>query len=319
MSKRLALLTTGGTIAMTAAQGGATLGDLPPFLQLLHTALPGTDIDHAAVFAKPSSSLSLADIAHLAGAAQAAAQNHDGVVITHGTDTLEETAFALELLTRSDTPIVITGAMRAPGSLGADGDANLVAAARVALHPDARGLGPLAVFDDEVHWAPLIRKQHASRTHAFSSAPLGPLGSVLEGHVRIWLKPARRLPHLAWGQGAPVIPILEVGPGFEPQLLESLRCDALVLSLPGGGHISDTTPAVLKRLATKIPVIFASRTGGGETMEQSYAYPGSEVDLLARGLVAAGPLDARKARVALAILLSNGASQQDIAAFFGSL
>ena len=116
-----------------------------------------------------------------------------------------------------------------------------------------------------------------------------------------------------------VVPILEVGPGFEPQLLEQLACGALVLSLPGGGHISDATPAVLERIAAKFPVVFASRTGGGETLEQSYAYPGSEVDLLARGLVAAGPLDARKARVALAILLSNGAGRREIAAFFGSL
>jgi len=117
-----------------------------------------------------------------------------------------------------------------------------------------------------------------------------------------------------------VIPILEVGPAMEPAVLEQLTsCDALVLALPGGGHIADTTPALLQAMAAKIPVVFASRTGGGETLTRSYGYPGGEIDLIARGLIPSGWLDARRARVALAILLSNRASRGDIAAFFGSL
>jgi L-asparaginase len=320
MATKIHLLTTGGTIAMQAGDQGADLGAPPPFAQMLGRALPDLDIVVRPVLSKPSSGFRFADIAGIARAAQAAAAQGDGVVVTHGTDVLEETAFALELLTRTDTPIVVTGAMRNASQPSADGDANLIAACRVAASPASRGKGVLTVFDDEIHWGPLARKRHAFRTHAFSSEPFGPIGWVREGVVRFLLTPERRLPQLAWGDGAPVIPILEVGPAMEPQILEQLtRCDALVLALPGGGHIADTAPPLLEAMARKIPVVFASRTGGGETLTASYGYPGGEIDLLRRGLIGSGWLDARRARVALAILLSAGASRDAIAAFFGSL
>jgi L-asparaginase len=120
------------------------------------------------------------------------------------------------------------------------------------------------------------------------------------------------------GEGAPVIPILEVGPAMEPAVLEKLDgVDALVPSLPGGGHIADTTPDLLEAMAAKVPVVFASRAG--ETLTRSYGYPGGEIDLIRRGLIPAAWLDSRRARVALAILLSSRASRDEIAAFFGSL
>jgi L-asparaginase len=318
MTAKIHLLTTGGTIAMTGAQ--ANLGAAPPFAQMLAQALPDIAVVVRPVLSRPSSGFSFADIAGIAQAATEAAAQGDGVVVTHGTDVLEETAFALELLTRTEAPIVVTGAMRTASQPSADGDANLIGAVRVAASKAARGKGVLTVFDDEIHWGPLAKKRHAFRTHAFSSEPFGPLGWVREGEVRFLLTPERRLPRLTWGDGAPVIPILEVGPAMEPAVLEQLtRCDALVLALPGGGHIADTTPALLEAMAAKIPVVFASRTGGGETLTGSYGYPGGEIDLIARGLIPSRWLDARRARVALAILLSNRASRDEIAAFFGSL
>lgn len=315
---RIALLTTGGTIAMQASDKGANLGAPPPFVETLSRALPEAQVTPIPVLSRPSAGFSMADIASIARAAENAAASHDGVVITHGTDVLEETAFALELLTRTDTPIVVTGAMRLANQPSADGDANLIAACRVAGSEAARGKGVLVVLDDEIHWAPLAKKRHAFRTHAFSSEPFGPLGWVAEGHVRFTLRPEKRLPHIGWGGRESVVPILEVGPGLEPALVKSLpRCDALVLALPGGGHVADTVPALLE--AMPMPVVFASRTGAGETLSHSYGYAGGEIDLIARGLIPAGPLDARRARVALAIMLSNEATKRDIAAFFGSL
>ena len=315
---RIALLTTGGTIAMRASDKGGNLGAPPPFIEMLMRALPEAQVTLIPVLSRPSAGFSIADIASIAKAAQSAAAAHDGVVITHGTDVLEETGFALELLTRTDTPIVVTGAMRLANQPSADGDANLIAACRVAGSQAARGKGALVVFDDEIHWAPLARKRHAFRTHAFSSEPFGPLGWVAEGRVRFMLGPEKRLPHLAWGGREAVVPILEVGPGLEPALMKNFpRCDALVLALPGGGHVADTVPAILE--AMPMPVVFASRTGAGETLAHSYGYAGGEIDLIARGLIAAGPLDARRARIALGILLSNSATKQDIAAFFAGL
>lgn len=318
MTFRIALLTTGGTIAMTASDKGAQLGAPPPFIEMLRQNLPGIDMSLIPVLARPSAGFTFSDIAAIAQAANQAAESHEGVVITHGTDVLEETAFALELLTRTETPIVVTGAMRLANRPSADGDANLIAAVRVAASQGARAKGVLVVFDDEIHWGPLAKKGHAFRTHAFSSKPLGPLGWVAEDRVRFVLAPEARLPHLSWGGRNTVIPILEAGPGFEPDLIRHLPpCDALVMSLPGAGHVADTVPALLAALP--MPVVFASRTGAGETLRKSYGYAGGEMDLIARGLIPAGYLDARRARIALAILLSGGASKKDIAAFFDSI
>ena len=316
---RIALLTTGGTIAMTASDNkGGNLGVAPLFVEMLKRNLPKITVDLTPVLSRPSTSFTPSDIARLAHAVNEVAKTHDGVVITHGTDVLEETAFALELLTRTDTPIVVTGAMRLANKPSADGDANLIAAVRVAASEGARAKGVLVVFDDEIHWGPLAKKRHAFRTHAFSSEPLGPLGWVAEDRVRFVLTPETRLPHLSWGGRESVVPILEVGPGLEPDLIRQFpKCDALVLSLPGAGHVAETAPALLAELP--MPVVFASRTGAGETLSKSYGYGGGEMDLIAHGIIPAKTLDAPRARIALAILLSGGASKEKIAEFFASL
>ncbi len=308
-SPRLIILAAGGTIAMAAADA------LGLDAKALAAALPQlADIAEIAtrdVLAKPSASLTLADLALIAEAALEAAQTADGVVIAHGTDTLEETAFALALLAQSETPIVLTAAMRRADQPGADGPANLLAAARVAVSKKARAKGVLVVMDDEIHAGALTRKTHSFRTHAFSSAPFGPIGYVAEDRVRFALAPVGPMPRLAYGGGAPVVPILEAGPGFAREILAALAAgaiDGLVLSLPGAGHVSADAAPDLGRLAERIPVVFASRTGGGETLRASYGYPGGEIDLIARGLIPAQALDARKARIALQLLLSRGAS-----------
>ncbi len=267
------------------------------------------DIEARDLLAKPSASLTLEDLALIAKAATEAAQTANGVIVTQGTDTLEETAFALSILAQTQTPIVLTAAMRRADQPGADGPANLLAAARVAASQAARGKGVLVVMDDEIHAAPLIRKTHSFRTHAFSSLPFGPIGHVAEDRVRFALQPASSLPRLTYGGGAPVVPILEAGPGFERETIEALAAsaiDGLVLSLPGAGHVAAAAAPDLGRLAERIPVVFASRTGAGETLRASYGYPGGEIDLIARGLVPAQSLDARKARIALQLLLSDG-------------
>src|SRR5271166_5626258 len=303
-SSRLIILATGGTIAMA----GSALVDLAA--AGLAAALPQlrdvAEIETRDLLAKPSASLTLADLAFIAEAASEAAQTANGVVITHGSDTLEETAFALSLLAQTQTPIVLTAAMRQADQPGADGPANLLAAARVAASQAARGKGVLVVVDDEIHAGPLIRKTHSFRTHAFSSAPFGPIGYVAEDRVRFALAPAALMPRLTYGRGAPIVPILEAGPGFERESVAALAgaADGLVVSLPGAGHVCADVAPDLGRLAERMPVVFASRTGAGETLRASYGYPGGEIDLISRGLIPAQNLDARKARIALQLLLS---------------
>ncbi len=319
---RLIILSTGGTIAMTArtAQGG---GAMTLCAANLITAVPGladlAEVEGRDILAKPSADITLADIATIAGAARAAAKTGAGIVITHGTDTLEESAFALSLLVQIETPIVFTAAMRRPDQPGADGPANLLAASRVAIAPASRGKGILVVAGEEIHSGPLIRKAHSFRPHAFSSFPFGPIGYVAEERVRFELAPASRPPKLTYGGGAPVVPILEAGPGLETQTVEALAAgaiDGLVVSLPGAGHAAAAAVPALAGLAERIPVVFASRTGAGETLRGSYDYPGGEIDLIGRGLIPANALDARKARIALQLLLSGQADLAQVRTVF---
>lgn len=314
---RLILLSTGGTIAMGC--DAAPSFDAKTLAAALPQLASVANVEPRAVVAKPSASLTLQDLALIANTAAEAAGTADGVLITHGTDTLEETAFALALLTQTDTPIILTAAMRRADQPGADGPANLLAAARVAVSPQARSKGVLVVMDDEIHAGPLIRKTHSFRTHALSSAPFGPLGFVVEDRVRFALAPAAALPRLAHGGGAPVVPIIEAGPAFERETVAALAAGAiegLVLSLPGAGHVAAETAPDLGALAQRIPVVFASRAGAGETLRSSYAYPGGEIDLAARGLIPAQALDARKARIALQLLLSDAADISRVRTIF---
>ncbi|MGH6863796.1 MAG: asparaginase domain-containing protein, partial [Methylocella sp.] len=199
---RLIILATGGTIAMTtgtARGGAATKLSAADFITAVPRLADLAEVEALDVLAKPSADFALADIAAIADAAQAAAKTGAGIVITHGTDTLEESAFALSLLVQVDQPIVFTAAMRRPDQPGADGPANLLAASLVAISPASRGKGILVVADDEIHAAPLIRKAHSFRPHAFSSLPFGPIGYVAEDRVRFALAPASRPPKLTYG------------------------------------------------------------------------------------------------------------------------
>ena len=250
--KRLAILTTGGTIAMRADAGGPAQVSLRAE-DLLAAAPRLADVAEIAltdVLAIPSSSFGLAELRKIAEAVNAAG-DADGIVVTHGTDTLEETAFALALSVTHETPVVLTGAMRRFDQPGADGAANLEAAGLVAVDPASRCKGVLVVMDDEIHSGPLVRKAHAFRTHAFSSAPFGPIGWVAKGRARYALAPAVRYPALTLGAREATIPILEAGPGLEPEVVEALAdtADALVLSLPGAGHVAARTVGALERLA----------------------------------------------------------------------
>lgn len=319
--RRIALLSTGGTIAMTASGRGAAIALSGADLGATVSGAADIDLTVVEVFASPSVNIGLTDMAHLARIASelAARGQVDGIVIAHGTDTIEETAWGLELMTRSPVPIVVTGAMRTADAPGADGLANLIAACQVAASPLARGLGVLVVAAEEIHAASLVRKTRTFGPYAFSSEPMGPLGWVCEGRVRIVARLAASSPTVTLGAERPVVPIVLVHAGFEPEIMarfETGGIDGLVLCLPGGGHAPAALAPTLERLAARTPVVFCTRTRGFETLRGTYGYAGGEIDLIQRGLIAAGSLDAVKARCALALLLSQAAAAETVRGFF---
>ncbi|MGY1617983.1 asparaginase [Geodermatophilus sp. SYSU D00691] len=308
--RRVSLYSLGGTIASVPG-GGTGVAPRLGAAELL-AAVPGladvARVDPVAFRQVPSGELTLDDAVGLAAAL--AADDADGVVVVQGTDTLEEIAFALDLLVRGERPMVLTGAMRHPGLPGADGPANVHAAVTVAADPAAAGLGALVVAADEVHAARFVRKAHAQRTGAFTSLTAGPVGWVAEGRCRIALRPPPLPPVVDPAPGpVPPVALVTATAGDDGRLLGATRAAGyagLVVAGFGGGHVPSSWVPALTALAAEVPVVLAGRTGAGEVLRSTYGFAGSETDLLACGLVPAGFLDGPKARVLLSLVLACG-------------
>jgi L-asparaginase len=311
----------GGTIAMTPGGGGGAA----PALSAEHlvAAVPGLADTGVAVRAAdfrrvPSASLGFGDLDALCGLLdELFAEGADGVVVAQGTDTVEETAYLLDLRHRRPQPLVVTGAMRHAALAGADGPGNLLAAITTAADPAARDRGCLVVLADEIHAADRVRKTHTTSTGAFRSPDGGPVGQVVAGRARFAHSPGPRVT-VAPG-GAPArVGLVTVVLGDDGALLDGAaeRFDGLVVAAFGVGHVPAGLVGTLQELARRIPVVLASRAGAGPVHTDTYAYPGSESDLLARGLVPAGYLAPVKARVLLRALLAAGTDRAGIGEVF---
>ncbi|WP_105973656.1 asparaginase [Streptomyces geranii] len=321
-TRRVAVFTLGGTIAMTAQTGeGAT-----PTLSAddLVAAVPGLADTGIAVevvdFRQlPGASLSFADLLELAVTVETLPVH--GVVITQGTDTIEETSYLLDLVTAGDMPIVVTGAMRNASMAGADGPANVLAAIRVAASAEARGTGCTVVFGEEIHAARWVRKTHATSPTAFTSYP-GPIGYIVEDRVRIMARPSTSLTVAPHNASAPArTAIVTVGLGDDGTVLRAVgdHVDGLVVAAFGAGHVPMACVDELASLAKRMPVILATRTGSGPVLSQTYGFPGSESDLLTHGLISASTLDPIKARILLQLLLMTSANTDQIAQTFSTI
>lgn len=325
----ITVLSLGGTIAMTqSAQGGVV-----PTLsgEMLVAAVPAlreiAQIEARSFRQLPGAHLQFEDLEDLAEAISAInALGHRGVVVTQGTDTIEESAFVLDRLLDVDMPVVVTGAMRNPTVAGADGPANLLAAVQVAISDQARGSGVSVVLNDEVHAARFVRKMHTTRPNSFSSPIAGPVGWITEGRVSFCCKlekmPAVRASATSASatkkSGRVALVTAALGDsGDQVKAICAAGIEGIVVEATGGGHVAPALAAALEDAARQIPVVLASRTGTGETLASTYAFPGGEIDLQRRGLIRAGWLDGLKARALLTLLLRNSVvGRADIATAF---
>jgi L-asparaginase len=320
VTRSIAAFFLGGTISMSGHSGGAVvrLGADELVAAVPQLAALDVRILSEQFRSLPSAALSFDDIVELVGTA--GARDVDGVVVVQGTDTLEETAYLIDLLWTSDVPVVVTGAMRNPSLAGADGPANLLAAVTVAASDAFRGQGALVVFSDEVHAARFARKAHSTSPATFASPNAGPIGHVIEGVARVVTRVERGSTYQLDGSVRARVPIVSVAMDDGGEVLVGLaeRCDGVVVAALGAGHVPPGLAEPLGALAQAMPVVLTSRTGAGSVLTHTYGYVGSETDLRQRGLIIGGLLDPAKARVLLRVLLTSGQDRGAIADAFAA-
>jgi L-asparaginase len=328
--RHVAVLSLGGTIAMTRAADATGVAPALGAAELL-AAIPtladlDVEIEVRDVLRIPGASLTIPDIARMSAAVREMVQaGADGVVITQGTDTIEETAFLLDLLYDGGAPVVVTGAMRNPTMPGPDGPANLTAAITAAADPTLQGAGCLVVMQDEVHAAARVRKSHTTSPGAFASPGAGPLGVVREGRVHL-RSAARAYPRTLLPTPDPDTAMARVlvhtaTLGDDGAILDILaeRCDGLVVAGFGAGHVPASWLEHLMALVDAIPIVLTSRIGNGSVLDGTYAFPGSETSLYELGVIGGGTLTAFQARLALTLLLTAGADRDTIVQSIGRL
>lgn len=320
---RVTVFGLGGTIAMTSGAAGGVVPTLS--VDQLLTAVPALAGVRAAVDvvdfrSRPGASLGFDDLEQLAAAVgQRFAEGVDAVVVTQGTDTIEETAYLLDLRHHGRGPIVVTGAMRNPTLAGADGPANLLAAISVAADPTMRDLGCLVVFADEIHAARRVRKLHSTSPATFQSPDGGPLGYLVEGTAHLLNRPAGRYPVPPATTSRPPrtgLHVVSLGDDGVALAAAAEHLDGLVVAGFGAGHVPEACVPALTALVPRIPVVLASRSTGGAVLSATYGFPGSELDLIGLGLIPAGLLDPYKARILLHLLVAAGVDRRDTAAAF---
>lgn len=325
---RIAVLATGGTIAgaQTDATSGAYRAGSYGVGQLL-AAVPQL-AGLARIEAEQIANVGSQNMSHavwrqlaLRAAALCDDPTIDGIVITHGTDTLEETAYFLSLVLPVDKPVVLLGAMRPATALSADGPVNLYNAVALACHPAARGRGPLVVMNEDIHLARQVQKIAASGIAAFASPNTGRAG-VMQGGRPVFHARAERLagdallrpgelPRQAW----PRVDIVHACVDFDGELIDFMagRAQGIVLAGVGDGNATDAALRALERASAQgVAVVRASRTGSGRVGRNI------EIDDDAGGFIAAGDLSPQKARVLLTLGLCQTRDTARLQALFDS-
>jgi L-asparaginase len=324
----IAILFTGGTISMTADESGS-----------VRPALASRDILEQTPGLAGIAEIEVEDFSRLPGphvtpeqmwrlARRAAAwlerPDVDGLVVTHGTDTLEESAFFIDLVLTSEKPVVLLGAMRPASDAEWDGPANIAAAVRLAAAPGARGRGALIVFAGTVLAAREARKLHSQKPAAFGAPGLGPVAAIDRDRVRFLRRAPTRPAWSAEGAEAGMrvarietrVDLVSASAGADDRFV---RCAldsgarGLVVEAFGSGNVPPgLREGIRTALEAHVPVLVASRAVAGGVRPR-YGYEGGGRDLVELGAMMAGPLSALKARILLRVALGGARNRDDLA------
>ena len=309
MKKNILLIHTGGTISMEldTKTGGVILSAANPLALEIDNIQQFANITEVEAFNLPSPHITPERMLELEELISSHTKNNsfDGIVITHGTDTLEETAYFLELSTNFNIPIVLTGAMRSSNEIGSDGVYNLMSAVRVAAADDANGKGVLVVLNDEIHTATNVTKTHTSSVSTFQSPQYGPIGIVTKSAIHFHHAPLSRT-YLPVESINKKVAMFKIYAGMESDLLvsiSSLGYDGVVLEGLGQGNVPPDLVAGIRHLLSEgLPVILVSRCFNG-IAQDIYAYEGGGKMLKDMGVRFEHGLSGQKARLKLLLEL----------------
>ena len=312
MTKKILVLHTGGTISMQADASGAVVTSKDNPMNHVTNPLKGIEVHTLDFLNLPSPHIKPKHMLALYHKIKEEADNYDGVVITHGTDTLEETAYFLDTMEIPHMPIVLTGAMRSSNELGSDGVYNYLSALRVASDDKAADKGVLVVMNDEIHAAKYVTKTHTTNVSTFQTPTHGPLGLIMKQEI-LYFKTAEPRVRFDLDCIQGLVPIISAYAGMTDELIDMLdleQLDGLVIQAFGAGNVPKETAQKLENLLQKgIPVALVSRCFNG-IAEPVYAYQGGGVQLQKAGVFFVKELNAQKARLKLLIALNAGLTGQ---------
>jgi len=323
--KRILLITTGGTIAskkdiktgkvQPGVISGYSLADLIPNCK-------NVSYEVLDLFQLPSPHLTMLHLREMAQTIKDAFQkdNYQGVVLTHGTDTLEETAYYLDLVLHDCGPVIITGSQIPPEEIASDALRNLQDALKVALSEESQDKGVLVVFNSKIYVASEVIKVHTSNLDAFAAPGWGPIGYLDEDEViykRIVCKHIK-MP-LGNDQREPKVYMISFALGMDGYLVEKALeagTEGLILEGFGRGHIPPEAVEAVERAANKgIPIVLVTRCYEG-TVKGVYDYRGSAVQLEKIGVIMGSDLPKQKARIKLILALANNMNVKEIRELF---
>ncbi len=320
MKKNILIVLTGGTISMKAK---GTLGVVPgselaeilrEFPQLDNVANVEV-MDHwnlPSPYITPEMMLELAQLIDLKSI------DYDGIVVTHGTDTLEETSFLCDLVLTTRKPVVFTAAMRSGSDIGLDGPRNIIGAVRVASHPESADKGVLVVMNDEIHTARDVVKSDTGKVDAFRSVGYGPLGSV-DPDTIVYHRNALYRENVWTDRLETGVDLIKAVAGMDGRYIRASVASgakAIVIEAFGRGNLPrDIVPDIQEALAKKVLVVIASRTQTGRVLSE-YGYEGGGKHLSELGCLLAGDLRGVKVRLKLMALFGKYQDPELVRRFF---
>ncbi|EHD3762149.1 asparaginase [Enterococcus faecalis] len=317
--KTILVLHTGGTISMSKVAGGSVApNEKNPLMEQEALFSGKVHLVVEDIFNIPSPHMTLERMFQLKERIQKAySEPIDGVVITHGTDTLEETAYFLDITLEKKIPIVLTGAMRSSNEIGSDGLYNFISAIWTACSDESYDKGVLVVMNDEIHTARYVTKTHTTNVATFRTPTFGPIGTIAKERAFFSKEVLpQEVCDVSSVKGNVHVVKAYAGMGERMfELLNTPETDGLVIEALGAGNLPpETLPALQKMLDNGIPVVLVSRCSNG-IAEDIYDYAGGGVGLKKMGVVFARGLNGPKARIRLIVGLNSEKNPAELKEF----